>query len=205
MRTLAVFRSCLRKEYRDQVIKMLRAVPGEHTRTSYRTDWISPEALELIESGENFNVVTYLVDQNLQLAFPTRIMKKVSHVFDSRLNTIRFTFEIGNYLDESVQQTINLLANAEFLDSIPPNIFVAMHHEELGIIKEINYSASLQSWKNSISFLTYHWPELSTQYFSDLMGITLVRPQVVRQLMQSNPSGLSCALIFSILIFQMIN
>ena len=66
MRTLAVFRSCLRKEYRDQVIKMLRAVPGEHTRTSYRTDWISPEALELIESGENFNVVTYLVDQNLQ-------------------------------------------------------------------------------------------------------------------------------------------
>ena len=165
MRTLAVFRSCLRKEYRDQVIKMLRAVPGEHTRTSYRTDWISPEALELIESGENFNVVTYLVDQNLQLAFPTRIMKKVSHVFDSRLNTIRFTFEIGDYLDESVQQTINLLANAEFLDSIPPKIFVAMHHEELGIIKEINYSASLQSWKNSISFLTYHWPELSNTVF----------------------------------------
>ena len=108
MRTLAVFRSCLRKEYRDQVIKMLRAVPGEHTRTSYRTDWISPEALELIESGENFNVVTYLVDQNLQLAFPTRIMKKVSHVFDSRLNTIRFTFEIGDYLDESVQRKLNL-------------------------------------------------------------------------------------------------
>lgn len=48
MQTVALFRSCLREEDRDQIIKMLRAVPDEYARTAYRMQWIDSDVMTLV-------------------------------------------------------------------------------------------------------------------------------------------------------------
>ena len=98
MTYLAIFRSCLRKEYKDQVIKMLRAVEGEQTRTTYRLDWVTPQALTLLRSEVTPLCVASLVDRQGSHALPSRLMTVLEHSIDNDTGNLRLLFEMGPFI-----------------------------------------------------------------------------------------------------------
>ena len=166
MNEIAVFRSCLRKEYRDQVIKMLRAVPGEHTRTSYRFQWLHHEVMGKIERCEEMSFVAFLVDSDLTTAIPCRRMFLVEQpVRDERVGVYRFVFQLGEYID-APQGFESLLENWNSpRENLPPECFVTPLDESWSTAKEIEYSDSHQKWKHSIEFLTGSWAEFRNTVF----------------------------------------
>lgn len=166
MRSVAVFRSCLRKEYRDQVIKMLRAVPGEYTRTSYRFQWIDPEVLALIESGQEMKFTSYIVNPALTRALPCRTMTLVEPpVLDTQVGVYRFNFELGPYVATSPGYDPDIRSWGVDLDRTPPSTFISTVQENLPELAEIGYSQSQQAWKDSVSFLTDSWSDFSSTVF----------------------------------------
>lgn len=166
MREVAVFRSCLRKEYRDQIIKMLRAVPGEVTRTSYRFQWIDPEVIEFIESGEPMRFTSYIVNPALTHALPCRTMTLVEPpILDAQVGVYRFNLELGPYVEipEGFNTELRSWGTEESL--VPPTTFVSAVQSGLPLLKEIDYPQSQQTWKDSISFLTREWSDFSNTVF----------------------------------------
>lgn len=166
MKTIAVFRSCLRKEYRDQVIKMLRAVPGEYTRTSYRFQWIGEEVLPLIESGEPLRFVSFIVNPKLTQAVPVRSMTLVEPpVRDMQIGVYRFTFELGPYVATPGGYDPLLSNWSDEGRATPPDIFVSSLGPQWDELEELGYGQSLQTWKDSISFLAEHWSDFANTVF----------------------------------------
>jgi hypothetical protein len=166
MRSIAVFRSCLRKEYRDQVIKMLRAVPGEYTRTSYRFQWIDPEVLELIESGEPMSFTSFIVNPALTHALPCRTMTLVEPpIRDSQVGVYRFGFELGPYVEIPAGFEPEISKWGVDAARTPPTTFVSAVQEDMPPLTELGYAQSQQTWKDSISFLTGSWPDFANTVF----------------------------------------
>ena len=191
MTTIAVFRSCLRKEYRDQVIKMLRAVPGEYTRTSYRFQWIHDDVIPLIESGETPRFLSFVVDPELQHAFPVRWMTLAEPpVLDSFTGVYRFAFELGPYVEIPSGFDGTLATWAAEGQATPPETFVAPLDERWAGFGELGYGQSMQTWKESISFLTGSWPDFSNTVFfrphGSAYGATRSGPTNIAQ--QSEPA-----------------
>ncbi|MFM8795082.1 MAG: tetratricopeptide repeat protein [Acidimicrobiales bacterium] len=158
MNTVALFRGCLRKEYRDQIIKMLRAVPGEYTRTAYRFRWIDPAVLDLIESGETFRAVSFLVDKNLEHALPSRVMTLVEPpIKDDQIGVFRFVFQLGPYLSVPENFDTRLSTWEKSEGATPPDSFVTPLRPEWLETEEIGFGQSVDTWKRSIDFLTDTW------------------------------------------------
>ena len=166
MGSIALFRSCLRKEYRDQVIKMLRAVPGEYTRTSYNFQWIDPEVLDLIEETGPLRFTSYLVDPTLTRAFPCRTMSLVDRpIRDSQIGVYRFTFELGPYVEIPPNFNTSIAEWAGDKDRLPPSTFITPMQDDWPQLTEVGYGQSQQTWKDSITFLTESWPDFASTVF----------------------------------------
>lgn len=175
MRTIAVFRSCLRKEYRDQVIKMLRAVPGEYTRTSYRFQWIDPEVLGLIESGEELKFVSFVVNPQLNRAFPCRTMTLVEPpIRDAQIGVYRFNFELGPYVEVPTGFDTDFSNWAASDGRTPPTTFVTPFQAGWPELPEIAYGQSQQTWKDTVAFLTNSWSDFSNTVFFRPHGSSFV-------------------------------
>lgn len=166
METIAVFRSCLRKEYRDQVIKMLRAVPEEYTRSSYRFQWVTPEVQEVFRSGVPIRIISILVDADLQHGLPCRTMTLTEQpIIDSQLGVYRFAFQLGPYVEIQPNFDTQLSHWQGFDKEKPPHAFVTRYDEDWMPLNEIGYGQSLATWKSSISFLTKHWSTFDNTVF----------------------------------------
>ncbi|MEY3691444.1 MAG: hypothetical protein RJB57_1100, partial [Actinomycetota bacterium] len=181
MNTVALFRGCLRKEYRDQIIKMLRAVPGEYTRTAYRFQWIDPEVLSLIDSGEGFRAVSFLVDKDLEHALPTRTMTLVEPpIKDDQIGVYRFVFQLGPYLSIPTDFDTRLSTWESSEGTTPPDTFVAPLRPEWLETNEIGFGQSVDTWKRSIDFLTSKWDRPTfenTVFFRPHKGMSDGRPE----------------------------
>ena len=153
---IAIFRSCLRKEYRDQVIKMLRAENGEYTRTAYRLQWVEPTALNDLLSGEQSEVVAFLVSADGQRAIPCRRMTVKEAVEDRTTESLRLTLEIGDFvsIDEAFSSD---LAEWAASGSHPPDTFVTRYDASWPAPELARGDTAVDSWKRSISFVTSEW------------------------------------------------
>jgi len=165
MAQIAIFRSCLRKEYRDQVIKMLRALPGEYTRTAFRRKWVDPKVLELIRSEPEISIISFLVNRDLSLAWPCRKMRLASLPLEDELNdTVRFTFELGNYV--RVHQDFDpKLENWSEVASRPPEMFVTEAHPTWTDFELVEDVRSYSDWKKCIDFLVKGWETFENTVF----------------------------------------
>lgn len=99
VKTLAMFRGSSRKEYRDQILKMLRGVRGEQTRTVYRRRWVSSDARQILESGEPFAILAFVVDSENACALPCRRLAIVDRpIYDLETDSYQLTMELGNFV-----------------------------------------------------------------------------------------------------------
>ncbi len=166
MLKLALFRSCLRKEYRDQVIKMLRAVPGEYTRTAYRFQWIEESLQPMFDNGEPFEAISFLVDQNLENALPCRKLTVVEPpIRDDRIGVYRFVFEIGEFVAIPKEFNGQLAKWREAEELLPPTKFVSRLSKEWLELQDIRSPESGDTWKRSIDFLTQSWSSFDNTVF----------------------------------------
>jgi len=166
MLKLALFRSCLRKEYRDQVIKMLRAVPGEYTRTAYRFQWIEESLQPMFDNGEPFEAISFLVDQNLENALPCRKLTIVEPpIRDDRTGVYRFVFEIGEFVAIPKEFDCRLAEWRGADELLPPTKFVSRLSNELLELQDVLSPESGDTWKKSIDFLTQSWSSFDNTVF----------------------------------------
>ncbi len=158
MPTLALFRSCLRKEYRDQVIKMMRGMNGEYTRTSYRLQWVDPAVLDLLAAGGETDVIACLVSPDLKSALPTRRMKLIEHAIDPELDLLRLTLELKEFVQvpTDFEMQLDLWTGDQHLLPIK-EIFVAPWSGSWGDPKAVLPSQEKMEWKRSIDFVTKYW------------------------------------------------
>lgn len=157
---IAFFRSCRRKTYRDQIIKSLRGLPGEYTHTTYRTQWLTPEAIEHFKSGEDFQAVSILVDPHSELAIPSRLMKPADlPVFDAGTDSWNFTFELDDFvsLGRRSDRRLGEWKNANGMT--PPDKFVSHFNADWMKFHAVEYPRSKSEWQQSIDFVVEHWPE----------------------------------------------
>ena len=154
---LAIFRSCLRKEYKDQVIKMLRSVEGEHTRSTYRLDWVTKEALDLLAKQQGPLCVASLVDRPGSHALPSRIMTVLEHSIDSDTGNLQLLFEIGPFITLDEDFVGDLSTWGSDLNSRPPHKFVSVYDNSWPKFRESSGMEMLDSWRRSINFATSSW------------------------------------------------
>jgi len=164
MTYLSIFRSCLRKEHRDQNIKMLRAVEGEYTRTTYRLQWVGEEALALLASEKNPLCVASLVDRNLENALPCRLLAVVEYAVDVSAGMLHLTFEIGPFIDMPSDFDTNTSKWGLSQDVLPPKRFVSAWGEEWPKIMDSPASDTSEAWRRSIDFLTKSWDFTQTVF-----------------------------------------
>ena len=158
MPTLGLFRSCLRKEYRDQVIKMMRGMDGEYTRTSYRLQWVDPAVLDLLQAREDIDVIACLVSPSLKSALPTRRMKLVEYSIDPELSLLRLTLELKEFVQVPADFEVQLDLWTGDQHLLPVNeIFVAPWSDLWGDPKIVPPPQEKMEWKRSIDFLTGNW------------------------------------------------
>ena len=161
---IAIFRSCLRKEYRDQVIKMLRAVSGEFTRTSYRLQWVDEGTLQQLLDGKEREVIAFLVNHDGSRAMPCRrLVIQEAHV-DPTTESLRLTLEIGDFLiaDRTFDRPISEWApDAQH----PPDKFVVPYEREWPEARTADGEQHIESWKRSVSFVTSAWDFGNSVFF----------------------------------------
>ena len=158
MPTIGLFRSCLRKEYRDQVIKMLRGIDGEYTRTSYRLQWVDPAVLDLLQAGEDIDAIACLVSPSLKASLPARRLKLIEYSIDPELELLRLTLELREFVQvpEDFEAQLDLWAGDQHL--LPVNeIFVAPWSDSWVNPTIVPPSQEKIVWKHSIDFVTNNW------------------------------------------------
>ena len=171
---IAFFRSCLRKTFRDQIIKSLRGLPGEHTHTTYRSQWLTTEVIEHFQAGKDFQAISILVDPLSELALPSRLMRPVDTPrFDANADSWNFTFELGNFvaLGRRAERRLREWTNAEGFS--PPNKFISMFDDDWVKYQEVEYRKSKSEWKQSIDFVLDHWVD----YFQESVFLRPSRVQ----------------------------
>jgi hypothetical protein len=160
---LAIFRSCLRKEYADQVIKMLRATEGEQTRTSYRLDWVSDEALSLLNADTNPLCIASITNRNATHALPSRILTVLEHSIDNDSGVVRLLFEIGPFI--LVDDNFNGEIDSWGIKSSerPPSKFISIYKSDWPKFTEARSNA-LVSWRRAVDFATTNWDFKNTVF-----------------------------------------
>ena len=157
MAYLSIFRSCARKEYADQVIKMLRSVEGEQTRTTYRLDWVTQEALELLKNEPNALCVASLVDKVGAHALPSRVMTVVQHEIDSVAGILKLILEVGPFVKLEDDFVDALSAWSIDTGNHPPEKYVALYQDSWPNFREVSSTEMLGSWRRAIDFVTKSW------------------------------------------------
>jgi tetratricopeptide (TPR) repeat protein len=162
---LALFRSCLRKEYRDQVIKMLRGLEGEYTRTAYRLHWVDEAAVAKIVSGQAVSFVGIVVDSSGERAMPVRRLHLRDFDLDRSRDLLRLTLELGSYLDVSRDFSPQLVSWPGSERCVPPDKFVSEWKPTWPVLDAVSYSDSGVAWRRSVDFLTTYWPDFENSVF----------------------------------------
>ena len=163
MSYLAIFRSCLRKEYADQVIKMLRAAEGEHTRTSYRLEWVTDQALELLKQDVNPLCVASITNRTGTRALPTRILTVLDHSIDNDSGMLRLLFEVGPFIKVEKEFSGNVSSWAVDEQDCPPEKFVTVYKSDWPQFSEAK-TESLASWRRAVDFATANWDMKNTVF-----------------------------------------
>jgi tetratricopeptide (TPR) repeat protein len=174
-RSLAIFRGLQRLEYRNQAIKLLRAIEGEHTRSSYRDLWVQDEVLEVLTAESNPIATAVFVDPSGTLAFPARQLMVVDHRIDEETKSLNLTFEVGPFVATRLDFTSEISAWDDAADACPPKRFVSIWRDAWPGLDELPREAASGRWRESIDFLTTHW-DLSESVFLRLGGIPEAEP-----------------------------
>ncbi len=154
---LSIFRSCARKEYADQVIKMLRAVEGEQTRTTYRLNWVTQDALDLLKNEKNALCIANLTDRDGSHALPSRIMTVVQHDIDSDTGTLKLILEIGPFIKLNDDFVGALSSWGKESEAFPPEKFVSVYQDTWPNFREAEGPDALDSWRRAVEFVTTAW------------------------------------------------
>ena len=154
---LSIFRSCARKEYADQVIKMLRAVEGEQTRTAYRLNWVAQDALDLLKNETNALCIASITDRDGTHALPSRIMTVVQHEIDSDTGTLKLVLEIGPFIQLEDNFVGALSAWESKTENYPPAKFVSVYQDYWPNVREADSGETLDSWRRAVDFVTTAW------------------------------------------------
>ena len=154
---LSIFRSCARKEYADQVIKMLRAVEGEQTRTTYRLNWVSQDALQLLDTETNALCVANLTDRDGTHALPSRMMTVVQHQIDGDTGTLKLILEIGPFIQLENNFIGAISEWGSDSGNYPPEKFVSVYEDRWPKFREAEGSEVLDSWRRAVEFVTTAW------------------------------------------------
>jgi len=148
---LMIFRSCARKEYRDQVVKMLRGLDGEATRTAYRLDWVSESAIAELESG-GVDALGWVVDPDGREALPVRTMTVDRYTIDRDAQLLDISFILGPFIQIPDNFQTDLSSwNAD--GERPPGCFV-------GSVDQPNLASAESwtlTWRRAIDFLVSRW------------------------------------------------
>lgn len=145
---------------------MLRALPGERTRTTYRRTWITDEMLKLLDLGEPFEAVTFLVDPSGNSSIPCRKVKLLEPPqFDNVADSWKFTLELGDfvYAKRRSIRPISEWPNSE--GNTPPTKFVTLFNPDWIDFQEVDYKDSKATWKRVIDFVTEAWPDFENTVF----------------------------------------
>ena len=160
---LAIFRSCLRKEYADQVIKMLRAAEGEHTRTSYRLDWVTDEALHLLNNETNPLCIASITNRHATHALPSRIMTVLEFSIDNDSGTARFLFEVGPFISVGADFSGEIDSWGMKSSDRPPSKFVSIYQSDWPKFVEAK-SDPITPWRRAVEFATTNWDFKNTVF-----------------------------------------
>ena len=143
---------------------MLRAVEGEQTRTTYRLDWVTPQALTLLRSEVTPLCVASLVDRQGSHALPSRLMTVLEHSIDNDTGNLRLLFEMGPFIALNPDFNGQISTWGTSLDEAPPNKFVTIYDDSWPEYREVKTSESLDSWKRAIYFVTTSWDFKNTVF-----------------------------------------
>ena len=168
--SLAIFRGLSRLEYRNQAIKLLRAVEGEYTRSSYRECWVQDEALKLLSTEPHPIATAVFVDEAGSIAFPARRLMVVDHEVDPESRSLNLTFEVGPFVAPRLDFTPDLSSWEMAADSCPPERFVSVWRDSWPGLDELPRNATAGRWRETIDFLTTHW-DLKQSVFLRLGGL----------------------------------
>lgn len=137
---------------------MLRGMDGEYTRTSYRLQWVDPAVLDLLQAGDDIDVIACLVSPGLKAALPARRMKLVEYSIDPELELLRLTLELKEFVKvpEDFEVQLDRWAGDQHL--LPINeIFVTPWSDSWGDPTIVPPSQEKMVWKRSIDFVTKNW------------------------------------------------
>ena len=154
---IVVFRGCSRLEYRNQNIKILRAVEGEHTRASYRSLWVTDEVRDILDRNPNPIVTAVFIDADNRKALPIRQMMVIEHKFEADRGLLHLTFEISSFLGTMLDFTDDLTAWGGSHAGHPPTKFVARWDPSWPGIRTLPKADEASRWREAIDFLTQSW------------------------------------------------
>ena len=145
---------------------MLRALPGERTRTTYRRTWITDEMLKLLNSGDPFEAVTFLVDPSGNSSIPCRKVKLLEPPqFDNVADSWKFTLELGDFVYAKRRSIRPISEWPNSLGNTPPTKFVTLFNPEWIDFQEVDYRDSKVTWKRVIDFVIEAWPDFENTVF----------------------------------------
>lgn len=163
----ALFRSCLRKEYRDQVIKMLRGLNGEFTRTTYRLQWVEQSLLEALRKGLQVQFVGTVVDEPGTFCLPVRLLHLEECDVDDKRQALNLVLKLGDFVcekdSEAVERSLVDLTGGS--ESRPPQTFVSVWADTWRELQTVDDAQAGDIWRRSIDFLTEKWSFEKTVFF----------------------------------------
>lgn len=143
---------------------MLRAVEGEQTRTTYRLNWVTPQALDLLNSEATPLCIASLVDRQGSHALPSRLMTVIEHSIDNDTGNLRLLFEIGPFITLNADFNGQISTWGSTPIEAPPNKFVTIYDDSWPEYQEVKTSESLDSWRRAIQFATTSWDFKNTVF-----------------------------------------
>jgi hypothetical protein len=163
----ALFRSCLRKEYQDQVVKMLRGLNGEFTRTTYRLQWIEQAVLDALREGSRVQFVGTIVDQQGVNGIPVRLLQLEDFAVNEERQVVELVLSLGDFVcekeSEAVERPLSELTGGS--TSRPPETFVAIWADTWREVKKVDDARAGDVWRRSIDFLSTRWRTEKTIFF----------------------------------------
>jgi hypothetical protein len=136
---------------------MLRAVEGEQTRTTYRLNWVTQDALQLLDTETNALCVANLTDRDGAHALPSRMMTVVQHKIDRDTGTLKLILEIGPFIQLENDFIGALSEWRSDSGNYPPQKFVSVYEDQWPKFREAEGSEVLDSWRRAVEFVTTAW------------------------------------------------
>jgi len=145
---------------------MLRAAEGEFTRTSYRLEWVTDEALDLIRRENNPLCIASITNRVGTHALPTRILTVLDYAIDNDSGMLRLLFELGPFIQVESDFSGEIASWGVESNDCPPEKFVTEYKSGWPRFVEAK-SDTLATWRRAVDFATANW---------DLKNTVFLRP-----------------------------